>query len=216
VKWWDLESGRVIKSLDAHSYSVNSVAFSPDGKTALSGSWDNTVKWWDLSSGRVIKSLDAHSNDVNAVAFSPDGKTALLGSYDNTVKWWDLESGRVIKSLEAHSYSVNSVAFSPDGKTALSGSRDATTRLWNLETGEEIIRLVGFKDGEGVAIMPQHGYYAASPKGEQYINVSFGNRAESIEGYDKYKNFYHRPDILKLAWQLGDAERAIALANQKK
>jgi WD40 repeat protein len=132
------------------------------------------------------------------------------------VKWWDLESGRVIKSLEAHSYSVNSVAFSPDGKTALSGSRDATTRLWNLETGEEIIRLVGFKDGEGVAIMPEHGYYAASSKGEQYINVSFGNRAESIEGYDKYKNFYHRPDILKLAWQFGDAERAIALANQKK
>jgi hypothetical protein len=114
-----------------------------------------------------------------------------------------------------HSLLVNSVAFSPDGKTALSGSRDATTRLWNLETGEEIIRLVGFKDGEGVAIMPEHGYYAASSKGEQYINVSFGNRAESIEGYDKYKNFYHRPDILKLAWQFGDAERAIALANQK-
>ncbi|MEN8221329.1 MAG: hypothetical protein ABFS56_34280, partial [Pseudomonadota bacterium] len=39
-----------------HSSIVESVAFSPDGKTALSGSWDDTVKWWDLSSGRVIKS----------------------------------------------------------------------------------------------------------------------------------------------------------------
>jgi WD40 repeat protein len=84
-----------------------------------------------------------------------------------------------------HSSYVYSVAFSPDGKTALSGSWDTTTRLWNLETGEEIIRLVGFDDGEGVAIMPQQGYYVASPKGEKYVNVSFGNRVESIEGYDK-------------------------------
>jgi WD40 repeat protein len=174
------------------------------------------VKWWDLESGRVINSLEAHSSSVYSVAFSPDGKTALSGSLDDTVKWWDLESGRVINSLEAHSSRVYSVAFSPDGKTALSGSDDHTTRLWNLSTGEEIIRLVGFKDGEGVAIMPQQGYYVASPKGEKYINVSFGNRAVGIEGYEKYKKFYHRPDILKLAWQLGNAERAIALANKKR
>ncbi|MEN8218929.1 MAG: serine/threonine-protein kinase, partial [Pseudomonadota bacterium] len=57
-----------------HSSDVNSVAFSPDGKTALSGSRDHSVKWWDLSSGRVIKSLEAHSSYVSSVAFSPDGK----------------------------------------------------------------------------------------------------------------------------------------------
>ncbi len=94
----------------------------------------------------------------------------------------------------------------------MSGSRDATTRLWNLQTGEEILQMVGFKDDESVAIMPQ-GYYAASPNGEQYTNVRIGNRAYGIESY-KYKTFYHRPDIVKLAWQLGDAERAIAQANQ--
>jgi WD40 repeat protein len=214
VKWWDLSTGRVIKSLNIF---VNAVAFSPDGKTALSGSRDNTVKWWDLSTGRVLKSLDGHSNSVFSVAFSPDGKTALSGSgstlnKDNTVKWWDLSTGRVLKSLDGHSSGVSSVAFSPDGKTALSGSGDTTTRLWNLQTGEEIVRMVSFKDGEGVAIMPQ-GYYAASPNGEQYINVRVGNRSYGI---DKYKTYYHHPDIVQLAWQLGDAERAIALANQAR
>ncbi|MEN8221381.1 MAG: hypothetical protein ABFS56_34580, partial [Pseudomonadota bacterium] len=61
------------------SRNVYSVAFSPDGKTALSGSYNGTVKWWDLSSMRVIKSLDAHSSIEYSysVAFSPDGKTAL-------------------------------------------------------------------------------------------------------------------------------------------
>jgi hypothetical protein len=215
VKWWDLSTGRVIKTLEGHSKRVKSVAFSPNGKTALSGSDDNTVKWWDLSTGRVIKTLEGHSSSVYSVALSPDGKTALSGSYDNTVKWWDLSTGSVIKTLEGHSSDVESVAFSPDGKTALSGSGDNTTRLWNLETGEEIIGMVGFKDGERVAITPQ-GYYTASPKGEQYIKIRVGKQTDEIEGYDNHKSFYHRPDILKLALQLGDAERAIALANQQK
>ncbi len=151
--------------------------------------------------------------DVIAVAFSPDGKTALSGSKDNTVKWWDLSTGRVIKSLDGHSSGVTSVAFSPDGKTALSGSWDTTTRLWNLQTGEEILRMIGFKDGEGVAIMPQ-GYYAASPNGEQYINVRTKDNQVTGMEQSKYKAFYHRPDIVKLALQLGDAQRAIAQANQ--
>ena len=30
----------------AHSGDVNSVAFSPDGKTIVSGSWDRTLKVW--------------------------------------------------------------------------------------------------------------------------------------------------------------------------
>jgi WD40 repeat protein len=212
VKWWDLSTGRVINTLKGHSRTVKSVAFSPDGKTALSGSGDKTVKWWDLSTGRVINTLEGHSESVHSVAFSTDGKTALSGSGDKTVKWWDLSTGRVINTLKGHSRTVKSVAFSPNGKTALSGSLDTTTRLWNLQTSEEIIQMVGFKDGEWVAIMPQ-GYYATSPKGEQYINVRVGNR---VYGIDKYKTFYHHPDILKLALQLGDAQRAIALINKRR
>ena len=32
---------------NAHSDRITSVAFSPDGKTIVSGSWDTTLKVWD-------------------------------------------------------------------------------------------------------------------------------------------------------------------------
>ncbi len=172
-----------------------SVAFSEDGKTALSGSLDKTVKWWNLSSGRVIKSLESYSK-VWSVAFSEDSETVLSGNEDGSIKWWDLSSGEIIKSLEAHSKRVNSVAFSEEGKTALSGSEDTTIRLWNLETGEEIIQMVAFDKDEWVVMLPQN-YYVASPNGEKYINVSIGNTARGIEEHSEAQTDYNRPDLVE-------------------
>jgi len=63
-----------------HSSSVNSVAFSPDGRYALSGSFDNTLKLWEVSTGREIRTFTGHSGSIYSVAFSPDGKYALSGA----------------------------------------------------------------------------------------------------------------------------------------
>ena len=92
----------------AHSNWVMSVAFSPDGKTIVSGSAGNTLKVWDsgtpahpiphlaqnLSAPTLAaaslelkaENENAHSDCINSVAFSPDGKTIVSGSWDNTIK----------------------------------------------------------------------------------------------------------------------------------
>ena len=68
-----------------HSSDVLSVAFSPDGKLALSGSRDTTLKLWEVSTGRELRTFNGHSSSVESVAFSPDGKLALSGSDDKTM-----------------------------------------------------------------------------------------------------------------------------------
>jgi WD40 repeat protein len=197
LKLWEIVSGMELKSFTEHSNVVNSVAISSDGKYALAGSADKTLKIWKISSGYKIKSF-TESDYVTSVAFSPDGKYALSGNVDNTLKLWEISSGKEIKSFTGHSFWVDSVAFSPDGKYALSGSYDTTTRIWNIATGKEIAQFVSFDDGEWVVLTPE-GYYNASPKGAQYLNVRIDNKDYSI---DDYAATFYRPDLVQAA--LGD------------
>jgi sugar lactone lactonase YvrE/energy-coupling factor transporter ATP-binding protein EcfA2 len=129
-----------------HTDGVWSVAFSPDGKTALSASNDTTLRLWDVATGQIIRTFSGHMGSVLSVAFSPDGKTALSGS-GNTLRLWDVATGQSIRTFSGHTSGVNSVAFSPDGKTALSGSWDKTLRLWDVATGQSIRTFSGHTGG---------------------------------------------------------------------
>src|ERR1051326_276569 len=65
-------------TLEGHSSSVNSVAFSHDSTRLASASGDGIVKIWDASSGACTATLKGHSGWVMSVAFSHDSTPAVL------------------------------------------------------------------------------------------------------------------------------------------
>jgi WD40 repeat protein len=77
-----------IKTFQGHSEIVNSVAVSPDGRTVVSGSYDNTLKLWSVSLGECLKTFQGYTQGVYSVAFSPDRRTVVSGSLDKTLKLW--------------------------------------------------------------------------------------------------------------------------------
>jgi len=66
-------SSRPKQAVQVVAKYVKSVAFSPDGRTIVSGSWDNTVRLWDRETGQPLQTLEGHTEGVTSVAFSPDG-----------------------------------------------------------------------------------------------------------------------------------------------
>jgi len=143
------ERGLEVENIDVtvypqlgHSDKVSAIAYSPDGKHIVSGSYDKTIKIWDAESGREIRTLSGHTTAVSCVAYSPDGKFIASGScsisgvhreQNGTIKVWDADNGKELLSFGGdrldykeltslrkydkvdQGADINAVTFSPDG-----------------------------------------------------------------------------------------------------
>ncbi|MEE1093916.1 MAG: TIR domain-containing protein, partial [Bacteroidales bacterium] len=188
---WESNSG----IFEGHSYFVNSVSWSPDGRYLASGSWNKTVIIWDANSGEKLKTLEGNSGYVYSVSWSPDGKYLASDSDDNTVIIWDVKNGEKLKSLKGHSDGVLSVSWSPDGKYLASGSFDRTIKIWDANSGQELKTLEGHSNDVNSVSWSPDGKYLAS--GSQRWNgdiligcieiwdAKSGEKLKTLEGHYK-------------------------------
>jgi len=124
--------GWLEKTFEGHEKPVKAVAFSRDGRFAISGSQDTIVRKWNLHTGECVQQYLGNKRGVNAIAISPDDKQLLTGgeNQDSFLRLWDQSTGRRPKStVGMHGKEVTSVKFSPDGRFVLSGSEDKIIAL---------------------------------------------------------------------------------------
>lgn len=160
IQFWDVSLPRSPVSLGTPlgvlSEPVESVAFSPDGKTFVSGGCNSSrcdkgeIRLWDVSDFKTPPVLGSwfrgHKGAVASTAFHPTGKVLASGSDDSTLRLWDVSNphGSVLLSQPRVSYrfdTINSLAFSPDGKTLAAGSRDGTIWRWEVSNPQAPIPL---------------------------------------------------------------------------
>ncbi len=95
IQLWDVDTGGKKKTFWVDigrniTAAVDSVAFSPDGLTLVSGSEDQTIRLWDIATGEKCLTIKGHTALVMSVVFSPDGQLLASGSKDGTARLWRL------------------------------------------------------------------------------------------------------------------------------
>ena len=148
IKVWDLQRGTAT-TLGRHADAVNSIAFSPDGRSLVSGGDDYVFKVWDIPSQRLLLTrdhvTDRRRSQVKAVRFSPDGETVVTAGQH--VKLWDTNNYAEITTLR-HDAWVWAVAFSAPGGLLATGDDHGKVRVWNLQNR----RILDTLDADSTAV----------------------------------------------------------------
>ena len=124
--------------LRGHAGEVYGVAFSPDGRTLVSGGQDGTIRLWDPGTGEPLRVIRAHGSCANDLHFSRDGRLMASASCDRTVKLWDTATWSERLVFSGHGDDVLCVRISPDGNRVASGDSSGLIHVWASADGEPL------------------------------------------------------------------------------
>jgi WD40 repeat protein len=142
IRFIDMTTGAVERTLVAHENAVYTTVFSPDRKSMASSSRDLTARMWDVASGRELRRFNGFRCAVKAVAFSPSGQVLAASGNDGMLKLWDVKTGTELKSL-VHINSADidmstyAFVFTRDGKKIYAANGDGTISEWEVASGKE-------------------------------------------------------------------------------
>jgi WD40 repeat protein len=134
LRTWDVATGKQLAAWGTRAYNTMMVV-TPDGKTAITGSYEKMIHFWNLETGQLGRTLlaagksgDGAKSTYVYLALSGDGKTLVSSCSDETAIVWDVPSGKIRRLLENPCYPWN-FAISPDGRLLVVAGGDSVNRL---------------------------------------------------------------------------------------
>jgi sugar lactone lactonase YvrE len=122
--------------IEAHRELIRWVAFSPDGETVATASFDGTLQLRSSKTGALKLTLRGHKPKAVWGNFAKDGNLFASGGLDETVRLWNPNSGDLVREFRGHQSGNWAGAISPDGNVIVSGGPDPTLFFWDAATGK--------------------------------------------------------------------------------
>ncbi len=184
------------RTLNGHGGWVRSVAVSPDGTWAASGSDDRTVRIWDLVTGECRATLEGHTSGVTTVAITPDGKQIFSGSSDGTISLWSKDTYKEMKKWRTTQGQVQSFGVIVTGQVLVASGKgavneDPTLEVWNLMAGRPVKSLQGHhRQVWSVAVSPSKSLALSGSldKSVRLWNLETGECLANLKGHSNDVN----------------------------
>lgn len=148
-----------------------------------------------------------------SLAIAPDNRRLVLGTSWNVRAYG--ADGRPLWQTPAPD-TVWAVNVSGDGRTVVAAMGDGSIRWYRMEDGREILSYFPNADGKRWVLWTPAGYYDASPGGEDMIGWNVNNGPDHAADFfpaSRFRDAFHRPDVVDLALRTLDEDRALAAAN---
>jgi WD40 repeat protein len=182
--------GKAVKA--AHLSLVEAMAYSPDGKWLVSGSFQE-IAIWDIVTGQLRQKIPGFAHLVVGVAFSLDSKYfAVVGgepTVEGELKVFEVGSWKQIFDLKnGHSDTIYGVAFSPDNKMIATCSADKFIKVWELPGGKFVKSFEGHTHHVLDVGWTSDGKLLASAGGDNTVkvwNFEKGEQERTINAHGK-------------------------------
>ncbi|XP_074294692.1 autophagy-related protein 16-like [Silene latifolia] len=135
VRQWDIETGKKLSEVEAHSQALTSISLSRNGNTILTSGRDNVHNLFDMRTLEIYGTLRASGNRIasnwSRSCISPDDNYVAAGSADGSVYIWSIQKGDIVATLKEHAAPVLCCNWSGLGKILATSDKDGVVCVWS-------------------------------------------------------------------------------------
>ncbi len=178
AKVWELQTGKLLFSLEGHTDKVLFAKFTKDNKDIITAG-DNRIIIWNALTGKKKYQLvhveippinfdqlagqTIFSSSIAAMAISKDDKYLASGATDSSIIIWEIKTGKKINLLK-HNGKLKSIVFTTDNQHLISLTENYFVSYWDFKNAKFLKQLI--QDAKNVAFL------SVSPDGKKLLTLT--------------------------------------------